>query len=100
MVKDINKLLDQAAIYNSKIFHAEVEQKRNHERHEYFEDNIQKLFNKMTILETEKVDKTNAFDKEQDLLESFSRLKTSIDQKENKLRTLERFIDRYVPIRI
>ena len=36
-------------------------------------------------------------DKEEDLIESFNRLKDSVDQKENKLRTLERAFHR--PIR-
>lgn len=100
IMKDFYKIQGDSAVYGSKIFNAEIEHKKFHERNENFEGSIRTLFEKITFLDTEKQDKVNAADKEEDLIESFNRLKDSVDQKENKLRTLERFIDRYVPIRI
>jgi len=63
-------------------------------------ERVNNLTTNLKKIEIQKVDATNSKEELDIIHERIDKIHNDLDKKESKIQTVERFIDRYVPIRI
>ena len=98
--KDINKIEIELSQTNSSVHNIETKIQGQQERHRDMRQGQDVHEKRILEIELNKLNAQHANEMEQMNKEIIKKIQIDLDGKENKIKTLERFIDLFVPIRI